>query len=418
MPALSMPTLPRPRLPRARLPRPGAGWPERPSGGRLSRRMRILAAALAVVLVAALLVVFWPSTPQAHATAYFPRTVGLYPGSDVRILGVRVGRIDKIVPEGTKVRVDFQYDARQRLPVDVHAAVVSPSVVSDRYLQLFPVYRTGPTFTDGGVIPLTRTGVPVEIDRMLQSLDQVAVALGPNGANKNGALSRLLAVGAKNLQGEGTAANQTINDLSSAVTTLSNSGSDMFATVRNLQAFTGALAANDTQVRAFNQDLASVADQLDAERGDLAAALSNLATAMQQVQGFVRDNRAALKTNIDSLAKITQVLVNQKAALTEFLDVAPTALSNLQLAYNPDSGTLDTRADIPQLSNPAGFLCQLLLASGGSSGVQQCNQMLGAINALPKQLPGGPTGPLGGILGSSTPTTGRDLTLGGILEAK
>ena len=112
------------------------------------------------------------------------------------------------------------------------------------------------------------------------------------------------------------------------------------------------LAANDSQVRDFNKQLADVSKMLADERGDLGAALNELATALGQVQGFIKDNREVLKSNVDKLASITQVLVNQRAALAETLDVAPLALGNLQNSYNAASGTLDTRANINELNQP------------------------------------------------------------------
>ena len=62
-----------------------------------------------------------------------------------------------------------------------------------------------------------------------------------------------------------------------------------------------------------------------------------------------------------SWPSITQVLVNQRAALAETLDVAPLALGNLQNAYNAASGTLDTRANINELNQPPIVLiCKLV----------------------------------------------------------
>jgi ABC-type transporter Mla subunit MlaD len=79
------------------------------------------------------------------------------------------------------------------------------------------------------------------------------------------------------------------------------------------------------------------------------------------VQGFIQDNRAALKSNVDKLAGITQILVDQRASLAEALDVAPLTLDNVQNAYNAASGTLDVRADINELNQPPIVLiCKLV----------------------------------------------------------
>lgn len=57
-----------------------------------------------LVLVAAVLLgavgVIISRAGENHATAYFDRTVGIYEGSDVRILGVKVGEVETITPRG------------------------------------------------------------------------------------------------------------------------------------------------------------------------------------------------------------------------------------------------------------------------------------------------------------------------------
>jgi ABC-type transporter Mla subunit MlaD len=47
-----------------------------------------------------------------HLTAFFTRTIGLYQGNDVRILGVKVGTIDELTVEGTKVQVEMTVDGQ------------------------------------------------------------------------------------------------------------------------------------------------------------------------------------------------------------------------------------------------------------------------------------------------------------------
>src|SRR5439155_9807239 len=97
----------------------------------------------------------------------------------------------------------------------------------------------------------------------------------------------------------------------------------------------------------------------------LGASLHNLGIAMKQVSGFVRDNRQILGKNIAGLDDFTQILVKQRKALAETLQDAPLALNNLALTYNPQAGTLDTRANMGEIghqitSDPSTFLCGIL----------------------------------------------------------
>lgn len=375
-------------IPRIRRLGPGGRHtiqPDRPT--LLRRRPRTLAAAVAVTLVAAMAVaVLRPGTPQRDLTADFTRAVGIHVGSDVRVLGVRIGQVTAVLPRGETVRVHMRYDARYDIPHDVQAIIVPPSLVSDRYVQLTPAYTGGATLPDGAVLPVDRTAIPMEIDDIFRALDEFNRALGPEGANTDGAVTRLVETARANLDGNGENLHATVENLSRTLSTLDQGRQDMFATVVNLQRFTTALARSDQQVRAFNEQLAQVAGDLAAERDELAAALRRLVSALADVTTFLRDNRAALASNVDALADITRVLVRQQDAIIRVLDVAPLVLSNLNLAYNSRSGTLDTRDNVMGPYDPASYVCSLMVDLLPAKQLPaQCFALAQTLNA--KQLP-------------------------------
>jgi virulence factor Mce-like protein len=344
---------------------------------------RGVAIAAALVLVAAVAWTILRPAGQYQVTAYFTQTVGLYPGSDVRILGIKVGDITDVTPLGDRVRVRMLLDDQYAVPADADAVVLAPSLVSDRYVQFSPVYDGGAKMKDGATVPMQRTATPVELDQVYGALNTLSSALGPNGANKNGALSDLVDVGAKNLQGNGTALNHTLKGFSQAVQTLSKHRDDLFSSLDNLQVFTTALASIDAQVGQFNTNLSAVAQQLAGERKDLASAIALLSKALGDVSTFVRDNTTLLTTNVNRLADVTLSLVQQREALGQILDVAPAALGNLAHAYNPDYGTLDTRDNSVGSTSPEVIVCQVLAATGRVT-----------LANLPVQKPGVPPVPL------------------------
>lgn len=386
---------------RATLRRPAMPTMRRPAWfARVPRAAAVVAGIVVLALVAAA-VVLWPRQEPVRVSADFVRAVGLYPGSDVRILGVKVGEVTAVRPVGERVRVDLEFTPEHPVPADAQAAVVAPSLVSDRYVQLLPAYTDGPRMRSGAHIPLERTAVPVELDRVSESLDDLMVALGPDGANSEGALSRVLGTGAANLDGNGQALADTTRNLSQAVQTFSEGRGDLFSTVKNLDTFTETLAANDRQVRRLNGNLADVATTLDEERGDLAAALANLAVALDEISTFVRDNRAVLKSDVAALAEVTGSVAAEREALAETLDNAPVAISNLQLAYNADNGTLDTRATLQGLDDPGLILCGLLTGPTGNGELCDDSGLLDLEDALE------------GLTGSRQ--SSADPTLGGLL---
>jgi phospholipid/cholesterol/gamma-HCH transport system substrate-binding protein len=376
---------------------------------------RLLVPLVVLALAVAAVVAFAGGARSKTLVADFPRAVSLYAGSDVRVLGVPVGKVDSVTPSGTQVVVTMHYDADVRLPASAKAVIVSPSIVGDRFVQLTPAYTGGPVLADGAILDQKHTAVPLELDQIYSSLDDLTRALGPSGANRKGALTDLLDTTAANLGGQGTRLHRTIEDFSQLSGTLADNKDDLFGSVRQLAGLVRTLSRNDHTVRDFNQSLGQVSGMLKGERHDLAASLHDLGIALRQVSGFVRDNREVLGRNIAGLDDVTQVLVKQRKALAETLRLAPLALNNLALAYNPEAGTLDTRANLGELghqvtSDPATFLCGILdQADQGGQACDLVRQLLG------KGRPGALGGPARRTGSSDVQRT--DPTLGGLVEA-
>ncbi|WKN49180.1 MCE family protein [Nocardioides sp. Arc9.136] len=370
---------------------------------------RALVPLLLLVLVVFFAVTVLGGSETKTLVAKFPRAISIYEGSDVRVLGVPVGEVESVEPTGTSVEVTMRYDGDVKLPTDADAVIVAPSIVGDRYIQLTPAYDGGDTLADGTVLDVGRTEVPIELDDIYSSLDDLTVALGPNGANREGALTDLLEVTAENFGGEGAKLNQTIKDFGRFSTTLDNNKEELFGSLGELEGFIGTLARNDKTVRDFNQSLGSVSTVLAGEREELTAALRNLSVALGQVGDFVKTNRESLGRNITGLNRVAKVLVKQRTALDETLANAPLALNNLALAYNPQAGTLDTNANIGNIADelindPSIFLCSLV------NQVDDSESLCGLIDSiLPRSAP------FGAGTGSSS---GKrfDLTLGGLVE--
>ena len=318
----------------------------------MTRRNAIFGAGAALVALALIfggLLVFSSSGKQV--TAYFAETIGVYPGSTVRVLGVPVGTVDSVTPDGTKVRVVMTLNAGVAVPASASALVVAPSVVADRYIQLTPAYTGGPQLADGAVIPVARTAVPVEVDQVYSSLAELANALSAaNNNSKNGALSEAIKTGAANLAGNGADLRAMITEFSGLSRTLGGSAGNLFASLRYLQQFTTMLKDNNGQVKQAEQQLAAVSAFLASDRQDLSAAISDLAVALNQIKTFIGSNRGLIDSNVTKLAAITSILSSERASLAEALDVVPLVADNLVNAYDTTRHTLDSRGDLNEFS--------------------------------------------------------------------
>src|ERR1700685_1501775 len=73
---------------------------------------------------------------RTHVVAYFDNSNGIYTGDRVSILGVPVGRIEKIEPGPTRVKISFWYDGQYTVPAQADAVILAPSLVTARLIQL------------------------------------------------------------------------------------------------------------------------------------------------------------------------------------------------------------------------------------------------------------------------------------------
>ena len=363
-----------------------------------SRKTWLLLSAVPVALLVLAYLVF-PGDGPRTVTAHFDRAVAVYPGTDLRVMGVRIGTVTAVIPDGNSVIVKMTYDRRYTLPADAKAAVVTPTLVADRYVQVFPVYTKGTAMPDHGNIALDHTETPVELDRMFKSLDDLSLTLGPKAGSTSGALNNLLAAGTKALDGNGELGNKTIRNLSAAADTFARNRGPLFDNVRSLASITDTLAANDQTVQQFLTSLTSVSGQLAGEKDELRQVLASVAEVLGSVKGFVADNRETLGKDVSLLGSILNRVDKQKDALGLVLQKGPLAMGNLALAFDPVTGTYGSRVQItPGIQfRPDQFLCQTLTNIGVPQSV--CTVLTDLLQPI---LPA----TAGGAAGAATPETG------------
>ena len=102
-----------------------------------NKMIRPLAYLTALVMIAASVMLFWPEDKKDdtyQVTAYFEKAIGLFPNSDVNILGVPVGKVQEVEPEGKRVKVTMEVSKEYKVPADAQAQIVPISVISDRFV--------------------------------------------------------------------------------------------------------------------------------------------------------------------------------------------------------------------------------------------------------------------------------------------
>ncbi|MGE0217735.1 MCE family protein [Mycolicibacterium sp.] len=341
------------------------------------------AVALAVALVLGVVTVTRAVDPtRIHITGYFANSNGLFVGDEVRILGVPVGEIESIEPQVQRVKITFWVNDRYKVPADVNAAILSPSLVTSRAIQLTPVYDGGPQLADGAVIPPDRTAVPVEWDDFRVQLQRLSETLQPDRPGGVSSLGALINTTADNLRGEGVNIREMMIELSSAFSALGDHSDDLYGTFKSLSALVSALEGSTDLMREVNVNLAAATRLLSDDPDEVGAAVESANAAIGEVETFVAANREALGTTSDKLGSVTTALMQSIDDIKQTLHLAPSTFQNFLNIYQPSQAALTGALALTNFANPIAFMCGAIQAAsrlGAEQSAKLCVQYLAPI---------------------------------------
>ena len=342
-----------------------------------------MALVLAVTLIVGLFMALRSTTERrTHVTGFFANSNGIFPGDEVRVLGVPVGKIDKIEPQPQGAKITFWFDPKYKVPADAKAVIIAPQLVTVRAIQLTPAYTGGPAMQDNAVIPEDRTAVPVEWDDVRVQLEKLSETLQPTQPGGISTLGEFVNTTADNLRGQGANIRDTLIKLSQTFSALGDHSKDIFSTLKNLSLLVSALRDSTGLLKQLNQNLAAVTGLLADDPAEVGRAVSDLNSVIGDTQSFVADNREAIGTAGDRLASISTALYNSLDDIKQLLHVAPTAFGNFTNIYEPANGALTGALAVNNFANPISFLCGAIQAAsrlGAEQSAKLCVQYMAPI---------------------------------------
>jgi phospholipid/cholesterol/gamma-HCH transport system substrate-binding protein len=251
----------------------------------------------------------WDDKFAFYAT--FAGTPGVSPdhGQEVRIAGVSVGEIRTAdVDDRGQARLELSIDPQYKVYDNATVVLRPKSPLNEMYVELNPGSAKGKPLAEQGVLPVTASQRPIQIDEVLGHLDD----------NSRAALTTLLV----------------------------ESDTALAAAPQNLPQ---GLAATDKVV----QKLQPVLTALDSRRDSI----QRLVSALRQVSGAVGDDGVRLKSLADSLQTTLSSLGQKSSSLDSVLGQLPDLTKQLKLATDSVqalSGQLDPALD--GLKNASGTL--------------------------------------------------------------
>ena len=101
-------------------------------------------------------------------TIYFDTAAGLEQNSQVRIAGVRLGEVEKVILEGGKAKVTFRIPSDVVLFKDAKAYLKSEGFLGEKYVEITPGTPGNPKVESGGVIE--QGAPPMDVEKFISKV--------------------------------------------------------------------------------------------------------------------------------------------------------------------------------------------------------------------------------------------------------
>jgi len=267
--------------------------------------------------------------PTKTYTVYFKDVGGLSKGAEVRVLGIRAGRVEEITLEDSRVKVVFSVDKKVKLFRNSSATIGTLGLMGDKYLAIDPGTPEVGELPEGGTVETTEG--TADTDRLIKELTRTAESFRLVALN----LNMILEENRKNLR-------DTMENLNALTATLRRMAQDNQENLRialaQIVKLTDSLnrtlpeaiasidrladelsniaSENREDVRQLARNLRSVSEDL---RRDFPRLVENLNTLSENLNQVLSENRKDLRTSINNLSEITTRLRSSSDRLDKIL---------------------------------------------------------------------------------------------------
>lgn len=248
-------------------------------------------------------------------TAYpaaFTDLSGLKKGDDVRVAGVKVGKVSGISLKDGYVEVKFQVKG-VRLGDQTSASIRVKTLLGTKYLAVDP-QGTGKLSTKTG-IPLSRTTTPFDVpaafSQLTKTIQQVDTSLLAKSFNT-------IAETFNNSPQQIRSALTGLSRLSQTIASRDVQVQQLLASANNV---TGVLASRDKEIQALIDDGDLLLKVVERRRAQIHALLVDTQKLAAQLIGLVRDNRAQLDPALAHLRTVVNILQRNQDNLDQGIQV-------------------------------------------------------------------------------------------------
>ncbi|MCQ4121256.1 MCE family protein [Rhodococcus tibetensis] len=269
------------------------------------RRSPAVAGALGilVVLLATLSAFFLDSLPLIGAgstyTAQFSEAAGLKPANEVRIAGVKVGKVTAVELDGDHVNVDFKVTDAW-VGNETSASIQIKTILGQKYLALDP--RGSDTLNPNDPIPLERTTSPYDV---VEAFSAAAETVGEIDSDQ---LAESMVTLSQAFEGTPSEIRASLDGVSRLSETIASRDQELRKLFDATGTTTKVLADRNTEFNRLISDAGLLLGELNSRQQSISQLLTGTQRLSQQLTGLVRDNEATIGPALEQLNGVVEIL--------------------------------------------------------------------------------------------------------------
>lgn len=275
---------------------------------------RVGVATLAIILLGAVVAFNVDDLPLIGGgvtyRAYFSESAGLSSGNEVRVAGVKVGKVTGVKLAGDQVDVVFRVHDTW-LGDETSASIQIKTLLGEKYLELAPA--GGSPLDPDVTIPRSRTVAPFDVSEAVGKLSETV------GRIDTGQLAKSFEVVAETFKDTPPHLQGALNGLSNLSKTIASRDQQLVDLAANASQVSKTLADRDGELRKLISDGNLLLGELQLRKEAISALLSGTRKLADELRGLVADNAAQLKPTLEQLERVTTILQRNQDNLSAAL---------------------------------------------------------------------------------------------------
>jgi phospholipid/cholesterol/gamma-HCH transport system substrate-binding protein len=238
-------------------------------------------------------------------SAAFSEAAGLKAGEEVRIAGVKVGKVDNVDLEGDHVKVKFTSSAP--FGTQTRAQIKIKTLLGSHFLALDP---KGPgRQPTNQEIPISRTTAPYEV---VPALQDASSQLGQIDTKQ---LAKAMNTLTQTVEGSPENVRRTLAGLQKISQAVSSRDDELNQLLKHSSNVTSLLASRSGDLAVLVQNGGLLLQEINDRRVVINQLLTGTVSLSQQITGAIQENQATLGPALTNLRRVEQILLRNQTNL-------------------------------------------------------------------------------------------------------